>query len=57
VATSLVLFVLVYGVVFSFGIYFINRLIAGGIREAALPEQTPQLAAWPSHLARMRIAS
>jgi cytochrome d ubiquinol oxidase subunit I len=45
VATSLVLFVLVYGVVFSFGIYFINRLIAAGIREPALPEQTPHLAA------------
>ncbi len=28
--TSLVLFVLAYGVVFSFGIYYINRLIAGG---------------------------
>jgi cytochrome d ubiquinol oxidase subunit I len=44
VATTLILFVLVYGVVFSFGIYFINRLIAGGIREPALPEQTPKLA-------------
>ncbi|MCC6778611.1 MAG: cytochrome ubiquinol oxidase subunit I [Hyphomicrobiales bacterium] len=30
VATTLVLFVLVYGVVFSAGIYFINRLIARG---------------------------
>jgi cytochrome d ubiquinol oxidase subunit I len=30
IATTLVLFVLVYGVVFSFGIYFINRLIAKG---------------------------
>jgi cytochrome d ubiquinol oxidase subunit I len=30
VATSLVLFVLVYGVVFAMGIYYINRLIAHG---------------------------
>jgi len=28
VATTLVLFVLVYGVVFTMGIYYINRLIA-----------------------------
>jgi cytochrome bd ubiquinol oxidase subunit I len=30
VATTLILFVLVYGVVFSLGIYYINRLIAQG---------------------------
>ncbi len=30
VATTLVLFVLVYGVVFAMGIYYINRLIARG---------------------------
>jgi cytochrome d ubiquinol oxidase subunit I len=30
VATTLVLFVLVYGIVFTMGIYYINRLIAGG---------------------------
>jgi cytochrome d ubiquinol oxidase subunit I len=30
VATTLVLFVIVYGIVFSLGIYFINRLIAKG---------------------------
>jgi cytochrome d ubiquinol oxidase subunit I len=30
IATTLALFVLVYGVVFSFGIYYINRLIAKG---------------------------
>jgi cytochrome d ubiquinol oxidase subunit I len=30
IATTLVLFVLVYGVVFSFGIYYINRLIDKG---------------------------
>ena len=31
VATTLALFVLVYGVVFSTGIYYINRLIAKGL--------------------------
>ena len=30
VATTLVLFVLVYGVVFTMGIYYINRLINKG---------------------------
>ena len=45
IATTLILFVLVYGVVFSFGIYFINRLIARGIQETQLPEHTPHLAA------------
>ena len=45
VAATLILFVLVYGVVFSFGIYFINRLIAQGIQETRLPESTPHLAA------------
>jgi cytochrome d ubiquinol oxidase subunit I len=45
VATTLILFVVVYGVVFSFGIYFINRLIAQGIQETRLPETTPHLAA------------
>jgi cytochrome d ubiquinol oxidase subunit I len=34
--TTLVLFVLAYGVVFSFGIYYINRLIVGG------PDAPPQ---------------
>jgi cytochrome d ubiquinol oxidase subunit I len=45
VAATLILFVLVYGVVFSFGIYFINRLIARGIQETTLSEHTPRLAA------------
>jgi cytochrome d ubiquinol oxidase subunit I len=45
IAVTLALFVLVYGVVFSFGIYFINRLIAQGIQDAKLPEHTPRLAA------------
>ena len=37
VATTLVLFVLVYGVVFAMGIYYINRLIARGPQGTALP--------------------
>ncbi len=45
IAATLILFVLVYGVVFSFGIYFINRLIARGIQETTPPAHTPQLAA------------
>ena len=36
VATTLVLFVLVYGVVFAMGIYYINRLIARGPNGAAI---------------------
>jgi cytochrome d ubiquinol oxidase subunit I len=45
VATTLALFVLVYGVVFSMGIYYINRLIAKGpppedtVPEHALPSR------------------
>jgi cytochrome d ubiquinol oxidase subunit I len=45
VATTLVLFVLVYGFVFSFGAYFINRLIARGMQDVQLPERRPRLAA------------
>ena len=30
IAATLALFVIVYGIVFSFGIYYINRLIAQG---------------------------
>jgi len=33
--TSLVLFVLVYGIVFAMGIYYINRLIARGPENSA----------------------
>lgn len=44
VAVTLALFILVYGVVFSFGIYFINRLLARGIQDTKLPEGPPQLA-------------
>ncbi|HEY9214165.1 MAG TPA: cytochrome ubiquinol oxidase subunit I [Ancylobacter sp.] len=40
VATTLVLFVLVYGVVFSGGIYYINRLIVKGPQGASL--ETPE---------------
>jgi cytochrome d ubiquinol oxidase subunit I len=44
VATTLILFVLVYGIVFAFGIYFINRLIDNGPQgDDALG--TPRLAA------------
>jgi cytochrome d ubiquinol oxidase subunit I len=39
VATTLALFVLVYGVVFSFGIYFINRLIARGPGDDTIEQQ------------------
>jgi cytochrome bd ubiquinol oxidase subunit I len=41
IATTLSLFVLVYGVVFSFGIYYINRLIANGPQGTAVepPQQ------------------
>ena len=40
VATTLALFVLVYGIVFAFGIYYINRLIAVGLQLAV--EQWPK---------------
>ena len=36
VATSLALFVLVYGIVFAMGIYYINRLIAKGPQVRAI---------------------
>ena len=38
IAATLVLFVLAYGVVFSFGIYYINRLIAQGPSGPAIAE-------------------
>jgi cytochrome d ubiquinol oxidase subunit I len=43
VLTSLVLFILVYAIVFSMGIYYINRLIARGIEGRAVepPAGTP----------------
>ena len=39
IGTTLVLFVLVYGVVFSVGIYYINRLIARGIPAQTAADQ------------------
>ena len=36
IATTLALFVVVYGIVFTMGIYFINRLIAKGPEGAAV---------------------
>ena len=36
IATTLALFVVVYGIVFSMGIYYINRLIAKGPEGAAV---------------------
>jgi cytochrome d ubiquinol oxidase subunit I len=36
VATTLVLFVLVYGIVFAMGIHYINRLIARGVDGPAI---------------------
>ncbi len=38
IAFTLALFVLAYGVVFSFGIYYINRLIAQGPQGPAAEE-------------------
>jgi cytochrome d ubiquinol oxidase subunit I len=46
VLTTLVLFVVVYSVVFGFGIYYINRLIAGGPSEPALPPSVLPAPAW-----------
>jgi cytochrome d ubiquinol oxidase subunit I len=43
VAVTLVLFVIVYGVVFSAGIYFINRLIARGLDTGTAPPPEPGL--------------
>jgi cytochrome d ubiquinol oxidase subunit I len=42
IAATLGLFVLVYGIVFSFGIYYINRLIANGLQVSAVEPQ-PQM--------------
>jgi cytochrome bd ubiquinol oxidase subunit I len=43
IAVTLALFVLAYGVVFSFGIYYINRLIAKGMAEPETKEAGPFL--------------
>ena len=42
IAATLGLFVVVYGIVFSFGIYYINRLIANGLQVSAAEPQ-PQM--------------
>jgi cytochrome d ubiquinol oxidase subunit I len=44
ILTTLILFVIVYLTVFSFGAYFINRLITLGIEDTRLPERMPELA-------------
>ena len=43
VLTTLILFVIVYGIVFSMGIYYINRLIENGPKgaAAATPDGVP----------------
>jgi cytochrome d ubiquinol oxidase subunit I len=46
IAGTLVLFVIAYGVVFSFGIYYINRLIAQGPTGPAA-EETAHFSANP----------
>jgi cytochrome bd ubiquinol oxidase subunit I len=43
VAVTLALFVVVYGIVFSAGIYFINRLIAKGLDESGEEPASPTL--------------
>jgi cytochrome bd ubiquinol oxidase subunit I len=48
VATTLVLFVLVYGVVFAIGLYYINRLIAHGPQDPTLEPRRSGGAPTPS---------
>jgi cytochrome d ubiquinol oxidase subunit I len=48
VATTLLLFVLVYGVVFAIGLYYINRLIARGPQDPALAPRRSGGAPTPS---------
>ncbi|HMJ27823.1 MAG TPA: cytochrome ubiquinol oxidase subunit I [Xanthobacteraceae bacterium] len=52
VATSLVLFVLVYGIVFAMGIYYINRLIARGPEGPAVEPPSTGTPAMPLELGR-----
>ncbi len=56
VLATLILFVVVYLIVFSFGAYFINRLIARGMQDIALPERTPELASGRAHVRELRPA-
>ncbi|MEX0842281.1 MAG: cytochrome ubiquinol oxidase subunit I, partial [Xanthobacteraceae bacterium] len=44
VAATLALFVIVYGIVFAMGIYYINRLIAWGPPRRGEEYRKPQLA-------------
>jgi cytochrome d ubiquinol oxidase subunit I len=46
ITATLVLFVVVYSIVFGFGIYYINRLIARGPSEPALPPSVLPAPAW-----------
>jgi len=46
VLTTLVLFVVVYSIVFGFGIYYINRLIVRGPTESPLPPSVLPAPAW-----------
>jgi len=48
VATTLVLFVLVYSFVFAMGIYYINRLIAHGPQGASVASPDVATPMWPS---------
>jgi len=43
IAVTFALFILVYGIIFSAGIYFINRLIAKGLDAAAADEPAVSL--------------
>jgi cytochrome d ubiquinol oxidase subunit I len=44
VATTLAMFVVVYGIVFTMGMYYINRLIARGpLDRDQMPSSTPRL--------------
>ena len=52
VATSLVLFVLVYGIVFAMGLYYINRLIARGPEGPAVEPPSTGTPARPLELGR-----
>jgi len=46
VLTTLVLFVVVYSIVFGFGIYYLNRLIVRGPTESPLPPSVLPAPAW-----------
>ncbi len=54
VATTLVLFVLVYGLIFGMGIYSINRLIARGPHDIGVEPLGVAAAAWQLSPGRSR---